>query len=77
MIRRKEESVKNDKQVFEKFDQFEFSDDDKSCHYYFRQHLIHIPDLTRNIDVSVCVPINNIIQLCTYECIKFFCLFIL
>lgn len=31
--------------------------------------MIHIPDLTRNIDVSV--PINNIIQLCTYECIKF------
>lgn len=37
MIRRKEESVKNDKQVFEKFDQFEFSDDD-------RNHVIIISD---------------------------------
>ena len=32
--------------------------------------LIRIPDLTRNIDASVFL-FNNIIQLCTYECIKF------
>lgn len=55
MIRRKEESVKNDKQVFEKFDQFEFSDDDRNHVIIISDSIWSISQILHVTSTSLCV----------------------
>lgn len=55
MIRRKEENVKNDKQVFEKFDQFEFSDDDRNHVIIISDSIWSISQILHVTSTSLCV----------------------